>query len=495
VVSRFEKVIWFSEPLAPIYQLLESHDIKLPVLKFDISVVTSAIDFAVKSGFSRIGLAGLDLSYPNNETAHTGKSLFENLDKQFLHEIPKTGGGAVLSSNDFISIRDSISQYCKKMNDVNKLLNCTPNGANIEGIKYLDLNEFFMKSSPDMPALNFKEIINKTPDFQAVINEIDSYIKILDNLLQLGKALSNEIKEYPVKASKLKKVEELKNSLNQYLTRETEQRSSQNISFLTKTVFLFSEQILRNSNLSEIDLNTPPGQVVIINKRYQLIYELTKELFELLKQGLTGNTIPTSEEHVCFSSFKNAALEIVKTENRLFAEMLDKNEFEDSENRFEIYGDYKDAPYVKLKQNDGSTLPLSEYYNIMDAKALNEIDSFLQANDFHPESNVMVFVAPGNWVHVLNFIRKYPDCPIIVLEPWPELFTKVIKYWMFLHRLPPKTLIAGIDDKLKNWQNIVRKKLKIFKNNGKKPLYFVLPAVAKLPEITSLTQALKSKIE
>jgi len=137
---------------------------------------------------------------------------------------------------------------------------------------------------------------------------------------------------------------------------------------------------------------------------------------------------------------------------------------------------------VALIQNNGEKIYLNDTM-AMENVAEKDIENFIGNSKFSPEKNLVIFFAPGNWIHVKAFAEKFPDADIIVVEIWLDLFYHIIGQSMFFNKFPEKTLVIGIHEKLKDSGRIL---MKAIGETDKKPLFFENPATWKMEEVKEL---------
>ena len=80
---------------------------------------------------------------------------------------------------------------------------------------------------------------------------------------------------------------------------------------------------------------------------------------------------------------------------------------------------------------------------------------------------------------------------MLVVDPWPDLLAQMIERGLFIHRLPPKTLVACADEGFKKWRKLCAARLDEWKKRGLQNVFFIHPQAGELPEIQRLLPQLK----
>jgi hypothetical protein len=168
------------------------------------------------------------------------------------------------------------------------------------------------------------------------------------------------------------------------------------------------------------------------------------------------------------------------------AEFLQGYEGAPLEERFQVRWLNQFLPYVALKMPDQKLRALCGLHSMAE-QARADVNLFVERTGFQATDSV-TFVAPGQWAHVIEFASRFPSARIAVLEPWPELLTAMSERGLFLHRLPPGTLIAVADDTLPDWRGMYRAWQRKCAEEGIACHVFPHPKAAAHPDVEELAR-------
>jgi hypothetical protein len=191
------------------------------------------------------------------------------------------------------------------------------------------------------------------------------------------------------------------------------------------------------------------------------------------------------EGHCVFDkSLRPYALSRIERSHRAFAELLAKGDPPDEGRKWRLSPNMMRLPFVERIMPDGSLFRLSAH-NSMDIVAGNEIEAFLEESLFDEAKDVAVFIAPGNWIHPVEFALRLPRARMLILEPYPELFSTLISRCQFLHKLPEKALVVGASNALPDWHDVWKRRIGRLKAEGFTLKFFPHPRTWQLPDVES----------
>lgn len=178
------------------------------------------------------------------------------------------------------------------------------------------------------------------------------------------------------------------------------------------------------------------------------------------------------------------AISFINRYNREFANALKSGSFSDTFERFELeWGDFE-LPDVRFRlPNETRIITINES---SDQQTVSDIRQFIRDSNFHRDNDAVIFFAPGNWAHVVEFCRMFPATRIMVVEPWPELLSSIIERSHFLHLLPLETVIVGMHKDLDEWEDIYQETIAQWKNLNLDISFFYHPQTWQIEEIKSM---------
>lgn len=120
-------------------------------LFFSGTILTAALDFAVKCGANPVILIGADFSFAKGKT-HASGFHSQKIMPRYGRTMEATGldGNKVTTSQIFNMFRNDINQYCKRKSGMTNILNATARGLPIENTPEISLNEFLEKYAKEV---------------------------------------------------------------------------------------------------------------------------------------------------------------------------------------------------------------------------------------------------------------------------------------------------------------------------------------------------------
>ncbi|HBA83807.1 MAG TPA: hypothetical protein DCZ95_06920 [Verrucomicrobia bacterium] len=499
VAERFKRVVWCAGS-SPAFTLA-LHEWGLPLHEMQIArtVMVPAIDVAVRLGCSKIALVGQDLCLGENRLTHVDGETLEGDDEVVL--LPGNDAPNVPSTRTFAALRDALQGYVKALQaglggTGPQLANCTAGGAAIEGLARTSL-EAFCETLPPLPAALPLTVRRKTlpPPADAladVDNRMRQYGVLAESIVEVCLKLRKELEQQPLNVAKVRIQQK---NLQQLIGREEEKRKEPNLRLWLQAVVQHVDRVMQETPGLISQENDPFKQLAYLEARYGFIRDLSEDLrrdfmgvVRRLRVLAAGQEEPSSSPFV-FKSFREQALQRMGNSHRELAAFLRKTPAVLPPDRFQVRWMNQHVPFVKCRLSDGRWVALSGFTSMFD-RAVLEVDAFVRQTAFDPARHAVVFAVPGNWVHVLEFARRYPQAQIMVLEPWIDLLSALIERGSFLHFLPPDALIVGVDDRLTEWKTLAHDRWLAWEQAGLTPCLFKHPALADSAEINQLLAAI-----
>ncbi len=210
--------------------------------------------------------------------------------------------------------------------------------------------------------------------------------------------------------------------------------------------------------------------------------KLVKPLISEITDDITGNSI-NAHYSECF---RNYALDFIRKNNPKYADWLTTYNSGPLPEKLSIASWGTSIPLVRTKPEN---LSLSPGFNREHA-AYEAVKKFCSESGFNPASDVMVFIAPGDWIYPVEFAKIYPNTPVIAIDPYPELFASLIGYSCFLDVLPESTVVIGVHNDLKRWQRTQHAAIRDIKRAGKRIIQFIHPILKDFPEVKKILKNL-----
>jgi len=494
----FNKVIWSSGDCAPFNKFLKEAGITLPELKISRTSTVTALDFAAKLGCKKIALLGNDLCISTSGNSHMEGYMDEKLYKHELIEIKGNDSEKLLTTPEFNGLRKGLEDYLSRLKTKQvSIYNCTEKGARIKHTLRMGLEDFLNEFSAQDKKISFTV---ETEHDHEIIKKLSEDFSRYSALLKEGIVCSNSMIEESLKAKpdkwcfeKYEKMFEMLRNREKYLAEKP--LSGNFISAINEQV----EEIIFDSPFSEN--SGALSENIRMKERYEMLSALSSDIkgdieyalnldIEKLKEEKASKGSRALRSPIVFSFFRKQAISFIRKSNQEFADALEKRKFRDEDKRFDLYLHWQELPFVRIKTQNNNLLPISGNYLAMEKVSSDELDEFLKKSNFDPAKHAVVFVAPGNWLHVIEFAERYPYSDIIIVETWPELLSQIIDYSLFMHLLPEKTVITACSENLKNWREIYLRAKKKFEAEGKEILFFEHPYTWGLPEVKEILEKL-----
>lgn len=490
IAAQFKQVLWLKSDFPQLNAFTDYFQLPLPHVQFAKTVTVSAIDFAVKAGARRIALIGNDLSMSESGRLHAdGERSVANED---VVEIEGLDGTTVKTTHEFTALKESLEYYLESLaNQYQEKLtvyNCTASGAVIRHTRRMQLKEFVSQAEhaePGKPVITDNGVTRSFSDiFELCAAGIQSYRLILNKLDGVLTRLLDEIHRPSADIAMLKQFQA---DVHHRLSQEAEMSKQQPVAGILSMIFTHVDDVINELPVSIPDAGDAVGQLTVIKKRFQMVDRLLDDIehdFNSAKE--TAGSKQLSDKYdlnpFVFNAFRNHAIGIVRNQNPELADWLAANKYCSCEHRFKIWLFWKNLPHVSLQTDDGM-VPLNPAYINMNSEPRATWNSYLQQTGFDPQRQAMVFFAPGNWAYVVEFAKRFPGIPFLVIDPWPELLNRIICHCQFMHLFPDQAVIVAIDDGLETWKNVGKQFVDTCRREEKELVWFEHPYTWKIAEI------------
>jgi hypothetical protein len=473
VAARFRHVVWCAGSSLPFNRLAAHYNVPLFHVALNKTVSVHALDYMVRTGFRKIALIGQDYCFGSDGRLYAEKSQSSCADE--LLELPAASHAGTVSANH------TLKMLWEAMNQYLTGIHATPGLQliNLSGGSALQHTEV---STLDCWAKGLPPLLSSQPLFHAAENmpnpfaeetvlELEREQSVLNELLSCCRKLSRELDRYPPRITAIKRSQK---DLEQAIQAEAQFRSNAVCMPWLNTVLQAADQIMKETPGMMSDESDPQKQLRFLSRRYSMAGRFFEDLQHSLSQG--------GDPH-CFTAFFEENKLAVQKGNPALAERLTAlapNFLPD----FDIHWINQVVPYVK-RQINSEWRELSAFISIF-TEARSVVDQFVAETGFDPSHDALTVIAPGNWVYVLEWIRRYPALELAVIEPWPELLAQLMGRGCFLHRLPETARVVH------TWADPLYVQCRNgWKHKGLRPLQFISPHVADMPDVVSLIRNLE----
>lgn len=499
VAARFRRVIWFAGSSPAFAAGLAAWNVLLPPLAMARTVTASALDLAIRIGCRRVALVGQDLCLGSDGRLHAGASV--GADPEEVIELPAHDGGTVRSTVGLAELREALESFLRSVNrafagrtPAPLLLNCTQGGARIEGLERLELEAFFRGVEPGARPEQLVETVSVPTFAVSVVAELGQDFEKMARLAADAALAADRLARLaPDAASEV--CSRAKGELHDALIRETSFGAHGTRAVWRQPLVSFADAILR-------EFIPPPGwggceeNLEQIRQRALLIEDLSRDLADDLAWVVTslerddrscssrGARIPHA-----FLGFRRLAMRCLAPRNPELAEWMGQQRFpaEVLEDRFQAFWFNQMAPYARVRTLTGDWIALTRIGKVSD-QARTDVDQWLESAFFEPDRQAVLFLAPGTWLHVMEFARRFPTARVAVLEPWLDWFLALCDHGCLVHALPPGALVVAADERLPGWHPLLTARLREWRESGLAIKLFVHPRAGTLPDVAVLRQ-------
>ncbi len=473
VAARFQNVVWCAGSSLPFNRLAVHYNLPLLHIALNKTVSVHALDYMIRNGFRKIALIGQDYCLSSDGQLYAEKSSPTTADELF--ELPAANhSGTVPANHTLRMLRDAMNQYLDGIHTVPglQLVNIS-GGSALQHTEVLTL-DCWAKGLPPLfsspPLFHAAECLPNSLALET-LRELEQEQSALNAVLNSCRTLARELDWYPQRIPAIKRAQK---EIEQSIQAEADFRSGAVCMSWLNTVFQVADQMMKETPGLVSEESDPQKQLRFLNRRYAMVNRFCADLHLSLSQG--------GDPH-CFSAFFEENKAAIQKGNPALAERLGciaPGVLPD----FDIHWINQVVPYVK-RQVNGAWRELSAFISIF-TEARCVVNRFVAETGFDPEHDALTVVAPGNWVYVLEWIRRYPMLELAVIEPWPELLAQLMWRGCFLHRLPETACVVH------RWTDPLYVQCRNgWKRRGLRPLQFVSPHVAELPDVVSLLRNLE----
>ena len=286
VAKKFSRLIWGYGDSQAFNRKLQELNTNLFPLHTSRTVTVSAIDFAIKIGCTNIALIGNDLCMNNELKYHIGDTEAQK-NTSSMFEVEGNNGKKVMTTKGFNALKKAIEAYISSAKDKCeniRFFNCTENGAVIKHTEFLKFSTFCKNLSVEKTK-KIKLITEKTPSdiahqISIIADDCNQYVKIVSQMLTSAKLLLSEVNNLNSAKENLLKYQQQLEELSQ---KEAEQKNKNSIGGLIRVVEKQLDDIFHEIPKKTIQDNDAVAQIKDFIKRYNLLYDLCKDIYNDLE--------------------------------------------------------------------------------------------------------------------------------------------------------------------------------------------------------------------
>lgn len=471
VAARFEHVMWCEGSSPPFNQTAAS--LKLPLLKVSLNKTVSvhALDFLLRMGCRKVALIGQDYCYGSD-----GRLYAEPSKKATgTDSVPlpaATGEGHVASDTNLESLWTAFNAYLDEANEVGgvELTNCS-DGAALNHTSTASLSEWGATCPPSSKPSRFfstRPAPEEQSDIPGIVSaELKQEMDALETILKSCRNLLSELNRHPVKMSQVKrKQEDLQNAIQA----ETETHQAFHCIPWIHTVSHIADQIMKKTPGMISEEPDPATQLNYLIRRYRLVSRLCQDLLN----SIDGSVMPRH-----FSAYLEENLTAVARNNPALANRLRELSTAGVPDGFALHWFNQLLPYLRR-----DSIPLSGESNFF-YEAREVVDQFIQETHFHPATHALTVLAPANYAYAVEFLRRFPQLELVIIDPWPQVLAQIISGGCFLHQLPQTACIVT------TWADpLYVSRRTLWKQAGLQEVRFISPHVADFPDVVALQRNL-----
>ncbi len=485
VCERFDKVVWLNGDSEEFKDLCGALGIRLLQAAISRGVIVTALDFAFKLGCRKAALAGCDLALSGDGATHAGVRRAEGDELSLIDVDGQTPGSKVRTNLDFDQIRIALERYIELAKIQDKVFNCTPSGARIGGIAHLPLKSFMAAHCPGEAKgkLLISESEVETPALlKNASGHIGNYARCAMKVAERARKVAEILESPSMSPSQLQKA---RDAFNEALAEEAGRVKASKFIELTKKK---AEDCVDETPGSNPHANDALGQLRLYARRSAIAASFCGELKGDIDHALAAlaGEKPKPRDPAEFQSFLEINAEAVSKSNPELAMAMASRSFPPPEaSGFSLHLRFEDIPHVSKTLPDGSRVQFNGLISgHIEAKRL--VAGF--AKSFDPKSQAAILAAPGNYAVFERFATLFPDCPCLILDPWPELLTELCLRSLFLHRLAEGSAVIAVHDSMKSWRELLANAVLQLKNSGKELKILSNPRTSSLPEVKAILE-------
>lgn len=498
IADRFRRVLWCRGSSVPFTLVVRALGLDLHPAELRRTVTIHAMDVAFRLECGRVALVGQDLSLADDGTLHAEGGTATVGDE--LLDIPGNEGRTVRTNRDLLSLREAIEDYLAGLppgsDGQPRVINCTLGGALIRGAGRQSLEEFLAHAPSLQPRpILFLNTSRPTPDasgLDQLTAELSSFRATSLNAVDACRVLRRELERYPLRMPAVRKAQQ---TLQAAVRQESELIAASRSGAWMKLLSQNADRLCRETPALVSDSSEPAKQLTFLQARYVLLAELTDDVLTLLKPAaahiaapdVTTAPLPSA---TIFDSFRRLGLRLLHPANPEAAAALADRSIWPLTDRFRIRLVNQAHQHVSVRLANGHWHALSALFSMIE-EARADVDRAAAAHHFDPTRHGLTLVAPGNWIHAVTWAERFRELDLVIVEPWPELFSNLLDVGCFLHRLPPSVLVLCVGNRFPSWRRIYEERLVRRRHEGRETLVFTPPRCADLPEVQTLLAELR----
>ncbi len=502
IAERFKAVLWTSSDSGFFNSIAEIAGLKLLDIAMLKSVTVTAMDFAVSCGAVNIALVGNELCLSSEGATHDGTSYVKSGDEKYLLQVPGNDTDFVQTTEDFDIIRKALEIYLDELAQSRPDLtisNASAGGAFIKNAKRESLESFCSGALSLKPDIT-REFKPYDADFAGLFERaasaLNEHINIDSKILEHSKKLYFELRDSPKGSAKASQIQAELNSVVRSGASLTDNGGLER--FIVNAISSQVEDFISVMPASRFAVNgTLLERLGLFRQRYKLMYDLLKDFHAdllLVSATLKGNAFQFRAAMVeNFPAFRSYAASFVSAHNKELGDYLFKSSCVRSEGLdFDMIAKDQDIPTVK-----SVTLPSGKWDLCSRMSFARETEAenaaFCAEVNYDPAKDAVIFFSHINWINALEFAKKYPDAPMMIVELIPEIMHGAVGSGIFWHYLPEKTVVIAADPRFRQWEKLYNQTVKLWKNSGKRMVFFSKPETICIPEVQSLKTKLSAR--
>lgn len=513
IAARFERTQWFHGSSYPFTVALAKSGIAILSLHIGRTVTISAVDLAVRLGFRNIALVGQDLCVGKEGLSHVDGERIAPGD--LLVSVPGNEDKTVSATACLLALKRAIEDYVRDVTAGNaglRIVNCTEGGALIEGALRGRFDQWCeeVSSREHSSDLLVEEIPGEAAwsgQVKSLADGMDGYAAMADKIVQVCRRLNRNLAD---STSDFIRIRNDQARLQGLMIREQEARAGEMIAEWPNTILHYTDEIMRQTPGMIREDADPVAQLRFLESRFRLAGGLCAELatdLRAVRSQLLQMEGETGKKHArpcdlinapyVFRSFRRHAVAVVRCGgNETLATYLEAHPSGDERGEFRVTWMNQVVPYVEIRKGNGGKgdaawHPLSGFLS-MYSDAVRDIRDLERRSGFDPSRHGLVLVCPGNWIYAFAFGKAFPSAEAIIVEPWLDLFSRLIERGCFLYPLSPGALIVAADERVGDWRAVCAGRLGEWKRSGKEPVFFVPPACRAVQGIPELENQIRS---
>ncbi len=494
VVARFKHIHWGQGGVMPLVTLCAQHKIPLTPLALDKTVTIHAMDALIRSGAQTIVLLGQDLCILPSGQAYADESHGEHgCHKDAVLSVPGNDVPFVPTNHNFLIVKQAIEDYIRNRKIETpslNIMNATSGGARIEGARRVseqEVEKLLPKTKNTWPpACVCKPLLKDGAPFATAGSDLRKLVAAQEEIAGICRKLSQLLNQYAASPPALAR---LQCRLQESIQTEERQRRASAMAMWANLV-LNQADLVAKPHPALPDINAPAVQLDFLQTRYQFSAQTLAEtatLFEHAAHACVKPDLPPPlQSPRMFKAFRQLALARIRANNREYADWLAAQTVSERMENFKLYWCDQFLPRLEFKAPDGWR-PFTAFLDMRE-DANRELNKRLDKAIADPHHAAVVFLCPGNWAHPVFLSYTAPHLPLLVVDPWPELFACLCEHVCFMHTLRPDTLVCGLRHELKKWPQLLQERIHAWVRQGRQIYCFTGEAVANLPQTEAWRQ-------